>query len=146
MISIETINGGAGDDIVDLTSPNTSISTAMLINGESGSDVIWASAGDDTLNGGDGDDVLFGGSGVDTLTGGLGTDIFEFENLSGNDIINDYNLSEGDKLRFYLQDGDPNSLTTSGDTVTCGSITMTLNGTTSLNLTDILYEFINVEV
>ena len=146
LISIETINGGAGDDIVDLTSPNTSISTAMLINGESGSDVIWASAGDDTLNGGDGDDVLFGGSGVDTLTGGLGTDIFEFENLSGNDIINDYNLSEGDKLRFYLQDGDPNSLTTSGDTVTWGSITMTLNGTTSLNLTDILYEFINVEV
>ncbi len=146
LISIETINGGDGDDIVDLTSPNTSISTAMLINGESGSDVIWASAGDDTLNGGDGDDVLFGGSGVDTLTGGLGTDIFEFENLSGNDIINDYNLSEGDKLRFYLQDGDPNSLTTSGDTVTWGSITMTLNGTTSLNLTDILYEFINVEV
>ena len=146
LISIETINGGDGDDIVDLTSPNTLISTAMLINGEAGSDVIWASAGDDTLNGGDGDDVLFGGSGIDTLTGGLGADIFEFENLSGNDIINDYNLSEGDKLRFYLQDGDPNSLTTSGDTVTWGSITMTLDGSTSLNLTDILYEFINVEV
>ena len=58
MISIETINGGAGDDIIDLTSPNTSISTAMVIKGEAGSYVIWASAGADMLIGGEGNVVL----------------------------------------------------------------------------------------
>ena len=41
----------------------------MVINGEAGDDVIWASSGKDTLNGGDGNDVLFGGKGIDTLTG-----------------------------------------------------------------------------
>ena len=143
MTSIETINGGAGDDIIDLTSPNTSISTAMVINGEAGSDVIWASAGDDTLNGGEGNDVLFGGAGVDTLTGGSGADIFEFEKASGNDVIKDYKLSQGDKLKFYLQAGDPNTISlASGNTVKWGSLSLTFEGASFSGLSDISAEYI----
>ena len=143
MISIETINGGTGDDIIDLTSQNTSISTAMMINGEAGSDVIWASAGDDTLNGGEGNDVLFGGAGVDTLTGGSGADIFEFEKASGNDVIKDYKLSQGDKLKFYLQAGDPNTISlASGNTVKWGSLSLTFEGASFSGLSDISAEYI----
>ena len=147
MISIETINGGAGDDIIDLTSPNTSISTAMVINGEAGSDVIWASAGDDILNGGEGNDVLFGGAGVDTLTGGSGADIFEFEKASGNDVIKDYKLSQGDKLKFYLQAGDPNTISLASENmVKWGSLSLTFEGASFSGLSDISAEFITPEV
>ena len=48
-------------------------------------------------------DILFGGLGNDTLTGGTGLDIFEFSVGSANDTIKDYNKSEGDQLKFYLQ-------------------------------------------
>ena len=147
LISIETINGGTGDDIIDLTSPNISISTAMMINGEAGSDVIWASAGDDTLNGGEGNDVLFGGAGVDTLIGGSGSDTFEFEKASGNDVIKDYNLSQGDKLKFYLQAGDPNTISLeSGNIVKWGSLSLTFEGASFSVLSDISVEFIVPEV
>ncbi|MDG2355973.1 MAG: M64 family metallopeptidase [Paracoccaceae bacterium] len=146
LISIETINGGAGDDIIDLTSPNTSISTAMVINGEAGADVIWASVGGDTLNGGEGNDILFGGAGIDTLTGGAGADTFEFEKSSGNDVIKDYNLSQGDKLKFYLQAGDPNSISlASGNTVNWGSLSLTFEGASFSSLSDISVEYSTVE-
>ncbi|MED5531986.1 MAG: hypothetical protein VYA61_06430, partial [Pseudomonadota bacterium] len=146
LISIETINGGAGDDVIDLTSPNTSITDAMVLNGEAGDDVIWASSGADDLNGGDGDDVLFGGAGIDNLTGGAGADTFEFENASGNDVIKDYNLSQGDKLKFYLQSGDPNSITlASSNTVTWGSLSLTFEGANFTSLSDLSAEFITVE-
>ena len=82
----------------------------MNINGGSGKDIIWSSAGSDTLIGGDGDDVLFGGKGIDDLTGGKGADTFEFFNQSGNDIIKDYNKADGDKLAFYVQSGENQSV------------------------------------
>ena len=51
----------------------------MVINGEVGSDVIWASAWDDTLNGRECNDVLFGEVGVDSLTAGFGADFFNLK-------------------------------------------------------------------
>ena len=141
LILTETINGGDGDDLIDLTSPDTQLSYAMNINGGSGKDIIWSSAGSDTLNGGDGDDVLFGGKGIDNLTGGKGADTFEFFNQSGNDIIKDYNKADGDKLAFYVQSGDNQSVSFSGDKITWGSIQIQLEGLTISSTNDFLVEY-----
>jgi Ca2+-binding RTX toxin-like protein len=70
---IETFEMGAGDDIVDLTTPvrglaNTADSVTVL--GQNGRDVLWSSAGNDVLVGGDDGDWLSGGAGDDKLYGG----------------------------------------------------------------------------
>jgi len=143
--NIETINGGSGDDIIDITSPDTQLSYDMVINGEDGDDVIWASSGKDTLNGGDGNDVLFGGKGIDTLTGGKGADTFEFEKDSGNDVIKDYSKSEGDILRLYIQSGDEKTLKVkSSNSVEWGSLSIELENTYITKLDDLNFEFISV--
>jgi len=99
---IEVIKAGAGNDLIDLTSPDYSLATLdMQLYGEAGNDLIWAAQGDDTLDGGAGDDVLFGSSGNDTLTGGAGADVFEFTATSGSDVITDYDVSAGDIIKFY---------------------------------------------
>jgi Ca2+-binding RTX toxin-like protein len=109
---IEIINGGLGDDIIDLSSLNYDYGDVTL-NGGSGDDVLWSNSGDDTLNGGigndnlqagtgndtlngengndtlkgyDGDDILTGGAGADTLTGGFGFDSFNFTSLDESTI------------------------------------------------------------
>ena len=117
----------------------------MVINGESGDDVIWASSGKDTLNGGDGNDVLFGGKGIDTLTGGNGADTFEFEKDSGNDVIKDYSKSDGDILRLYIQSGDEKTLKVkSSNSVEWGSLSIELENTHITKLDDLNFEFISV--
>ena len=141
LILVEAINGGEGDDLIDLTSPDIQLSYSININGENGNDIIWSSAGTDTLNGGDGNDVLFGGKGIDNLTGGNGADTFEFCNQSGNDIIKDYNKADGDKLAFYLQSGDSQSVSFSGDTITWGSLSIQLEGITLSSPNDFLVEY-----
>ena len=52
------------------------------------------------LEGEDGDDTLIGGLGDDTLIGGKGIDTFKFKSEDGNDIIKDFNISEGDKIQL----------------------------------------------
>ena len=138
---VEAINGGEGDDLIDLTSPDIQLSYSININGENGNDIIWSSAGTDTLNGGDGNDVLFGGKGIDNLTGGNGADTFEFCNQSGNDIIKDYNKSDGDKLAFYIQNGDSQSVSFSGDKITWGSLQIQLEGLTLSSENDYIVEY-----
>ena len=141
IVSIEKISGEAGNDVIDLSSPNFELSDNILIEGGSGNDVIWASSGADTLNGGDGNDVLFGGKGIDNLTGGNGADTFEFCNQSGNDIIKDYNKSDGDKLAFYIQSGDNQSVSFSGDKITWGALQIQLEGLTLSSANDFLVEY-----
>ena len=88
VLSVETIDAGGGDDIVDLTSSlfNMDEISGMVVEGGLGNDVIWASSGDDDLRGGEGNDTLFGGKGTDTLTGGSGSDVFQFT-LSSRETI-----------------------------------------------------------
>ena len=78
-ISLETINAGDGDDVIDLTSPTFDMGgIGMTINGEAGNDTIWAAEGDDELYGGDDDDILFGGEGNDILIhSGSGAQLFD---------------------------------------------------------------------
>jgi surface adhesion protein len=87
----DTLNGGAGDDVIVGDVAAFDSGTAILIEtagddrllGRSGNDLLYGDStdaddsigGDDRLLGGEGDDTLFGGAGNDTLSGGPGDDL-----------------------------------------------------------------------
>jgi Ca2+-binding RTX toxin-like protein len=92
---IETIRGGAGDDIIYGNYGSDQIS------GESGNDILFGGQNQDSLIGGDGDDMLFGNRDSDILTGGSGSDTFAFGGTDqGDDVITDFSAAEGDRLFF----------------------------------------------
>jgi Ca2+-binding RTX toxin-like protein len=121
--NIEEIRGMGGDDIIDLTSPDYSLAgVAMTIDGGEGNDVIWGSDANEIISGGNGDDTIFGGIGTDVLTGGLGADVFEFTRTSTSTSVTDFDVGEGDMLRFYNAgsaefDAASVALTTTGITI-----------------------------
>ena len=94
-------------DSVDL---NTQLLAAPISTSALNDHIILetSSAAINTVNGGAGDDILIGGRGVDTLegsvgndhlTGGLGADKFIFSDITGQDIVYDFNAAE-DELFF----------------------------------------------
>jgi hypothetical protein len=103
IINLETIMGGLGNDLIDLTSSDFTISNSVTLDGGEGNDTLWGGSGSDVLNGGTGNDSLAGGSGDDQLTGGTDKDTFQFTASSGNDTITDFSVSETDTLEFYYQ-------------------------------------------
>jgi len=61
--------------------------------------ILWGGRGSDRLTGGMEGDVLIGGPGVDILRGNGGSDLFMVTDPSdGNDIIQDFSLTEHDVL------------------------------------------------
>ncbi|MDA9953560.1 hypothetical protein N9D61_04400 [Planktomarina sp.] len=136
--NIENINSGAGDDIVDLTSPDYSLAGQdITVDGGSGNDTLWGSDANETLLGGDGNDELFGGAGTNVLTGGLGADEFQFTKTSTNDTVKDFSPSDGDTLKFFNTGGaqfdlGSVSLNSAGDELSIsdgtGVLTITLEG------------------
>ena len=112
--SVETISGGDGNDVIDLTSPDYSmLGQSISINGDDGDDILWGSAADEIINGGSGNDTLFGGAGINMLTGGVGADVFQLTWSSQETKITDFNFTEGDKLALYNSTGinfDKNSI------------------------------------
>ena len=94
-ISVENVNGGAGDDVV-IGSPADNLLIggdgddelygdagrdeihggygADILVGDAGRDNLYGDQGMDSIDGGIGNDNLFGGGGADTITGGPGTD------------------------------------------------------------------------
>jgi len=134
--NIENITSGAGDDIVDLTSPDYSLAGQNItVDGGSGDDTLWGSDANETLLGGEGDDELFGGAGTNVLTGGLGADEFQFTKTSTNDTVKDFSLSDGDTLKFFNTGGaqfDLGSVSLTGDVLSIsdgtGVLTITLAG------------------
>ena len=142
----DTLSGDAGNDSLlgDLGDDSA--------NGNSGNDTINGNTGNDTLRGGQGDDLVYGGKdndvimgdlgndtllgnlGNDTLTGGAGADRFLYANADGNDLITDFNGSEGDRL--VIAAGLNYSVTTEGGSVILhfdGGSSLTLQGVASLN-------------
>jgi Ca2+-binding RTX toxin-like protein len=110
LIKLESIVGGSGDDLIDLTSVLLELNgTDMRIDGDDGDDILWAGPGDDTLVGGPGDDVLNGGPGADILTGGSGADVFEFTATSGTDTITDFDPLS-DEIHFFAREQSPEQL------------------------------------
>ena len=63
-----------------------SVRVGQILNGGSGSDRIFDTAGNDLLQGGDGEDYLHGGLGNDELRGGTGNDNLLSE-VGGNDQL-----------------------------------------------------------
>ena len=99
--SVEFIDTGLGDDLVDLTSSRLNAGLTLNVNGGGGHDTIWGGLGNDSLSGGGGSDTLAGGKGDDTLAGGDDADVFEFAGDHGHDTITDFNPGQGDKIRLY---------------------------------------------
>jgi Ca2+-binding RTX toxin-like protein len=100
----DTIDGGDGNDKLDGGKNNDILSGDAgndTLKGSSGNDRLYGGDGDDTLSGDSDDDILNGGAGNDLLKGGTGADRFQFTSVAdGIDIIEDFNLAEGDKIEI----------------------------------------------
>ena len=101
LAGIERIEGGAGNDVIDLTSSLYAY-TDVTIDGGDGNDALWGSSGNDVLLGSGGNDDLFGGAGQDYLMGGGGNDTLNGDR--GNDLL------EGDEGNDALTDSFGNNL------------------------------------
>lgn len=143
--SVEKIDGGDGDDLIDMTSLDYTLAdTDIVIIGGSGNDIIWAGAGDDLLKGDDGNDILFGGAGSDILEGGSGSDVFQFTASAGTNIINDLDLFEDRITLFILGDGSSDWNVENGQ-LSWGSVQITLLGLDNLQTYD-LEEVVLIEI
>jgi len=97
----DTISGGSGSDTLYGDDGDDSIDggdDTDSIYGGSGHDTIVGGRGDDTIFGDDGDDVISGGAGNDQLYGNSGADTFSLESGGGQDIVKDFQASEGDTV------------------------------------------------
>lgn len=102
--SVERINGGEGNDMIDARS----LDSGVILNGRGGDDIMiggsggdtfYADPGDDYLYGQQGSDAMIGSSGDDRLEGGggndfnyggEGNDVFVFRHGYGRDVIKDF--------------------------------------------------------
>ena len=85
IVDVEIIRGGAGDDVINMTSNLWTYGDVQLY-GEDGDDFLWGNAGDDIIVGGAGWDHIDGGMGDDILIVGEGKDKI-FSRDSGSDQI-----------------------------------------------------------
>jgi len=90
----DALNGGSGDDIL---SGNEGEDT---LTGGSGDDQLLGNTGNDRLTGGSGNDLIEGGAGNDILTGGSDFDTFHFAAGFGQDRIEDFGVSDPDRISF----------------------------------------------
>jgi Ca2+-binding RTX toxin-like protein len=84
-VSVETITGGTGADTI------TGTTAADLIDGGAAADIISGHNGNDTLSGGAGADTIDGGAGDDRISGGTGVD-----SLLGGDGFDTFFIASGD--------------------------------------------------
>ncbi|MEI6404981.1 MAG: calcium-binding protein [Actinomycetes bacterium] len=114
-------------------SPATISSSARIINGTSGDDVITVlGAGAHTVNAGGGDDLICSGSSPDEIIGGPGNDVIN--SGSGSDVINAgsgsdvINAGSGNDVVNAGSGNDNVGAGTGNDTVNGGSGDDSLNG------------------
>lgn len=77
----DRIEGGSGDD---------------QVMGGDGADELFGGSGDDWIFAGYGHDLINGGAGNDQIRGGFGGDLFRLS--QGDDVIEDFRLTENDRL------------------------------------------------
>ncbi|KAB7615477.1 hypothetical protein F9L33_01545 [Amylibacter sp. SFDW26] len=96
---IETIETGAGDDVVDgsVTTGGIDVSTGA------GNDTIIGGTGDDTVDGGDDDDTITTGDGSDSVEGGDGNDTIDTRGPNSGGLTPAVDLGEP----FTANDADP---------------------------------------
>jgi Ca2+-binding RTX toxin-like protein len=107
-------NGAVNNHVSSPVTTTVNLSTAPVITGDIGDNVlngtvlgdhIYGLAGNDTLDGGQGDDVLIGGPGDDVMMGGLGNDVFEVTEAGDRvlEVANDgINFGGTDTLYSYV--------------------------------------------
>jgi Ca2+-binding RTX toxin-like protein len=130
--NIDQFDGGAGDDVIDLSG---GAHIGATLNGGTGNDALAGSGGNDTLNGGDDNDYLSGGLGGDILAGGSGNDSYFYNLGDGSDIINETSGTDtivmGSGITFSML-----TLTVSGSDliVGIGADTLTIQNHYALDL------------
>jgi Ca2+-binding RTX toxin-like protein len=98
-----TVWDGAMLESLVATAPATE--EADVLFGNSGANALTGFGGDDELYGEGGDDTLDGGAGTDYLIGGAGSDVYLFGAGSGQDWIEDADLTGGDTVgKLHLLD------------------------------------------
>src|SRR4051794_17052448 len=85
-----TVNGLAGDDVLD-ASAVTAGAPLLTLGGGDGDDILLGGAGNDTLLGQAGDDVLIGGPGQDILDGGTGENVVIDSFAAGANFLRAHN-------------------------------------------------------
>jgi len=144
IVDIEEFYAGEGDDIIDLTSKFLSFEqfNSMTIRLGEGNDIAWAQSGNDFIYGGLGNDILFGSKGNDTLSGGEGSDKFEFFKDSGDDIITDFSIQDGDILTFYrTHESEYNPIILNSNTISWNGGSIVLQEITISSLDTLNIEF-----
>jgi Ca2+-binding RTX toxin-like protein len=107
------LDGGAGTD--DLEGPTTDRPVTLL--GGPGNDALKGGRGPDGLDGGEGNDQVDGGDGNDTVRGGLGDDVVIGGRTLSADLIDGgpgRDLSKGDWYDANLPENGPLSVTFDG--------------------------------
>ena len=69
------------------------------VMGGNGADDLFGGAGNDLIFGGYGHDTITGGAGDDQIRGGFGGDLFVWS--TGHDVIEDFRLSEDDRIGLH---------------------------------------------
>ena len=101
---VDLVRGGKGDDIVygndgDDIHVNGNIGNDRVYGG-AGADLVFGGQDRDMLWGDDGNDTLSGDLGNDTLSGGFGADLFVLTETGGADLITDFSVADGDRIRL----------------------------------------------
>ena len=136
LFRLRQIQGGAGDDIIDMTSQRFEYTGgALFIAGGDGDDVIWANkgsknslfgdAGNDRIIGASGDDVIVGGIGNDAMHGGGGDDIFTFCDNWGTDTVQQL---ESGTVTLWFNSGSNENWNAESLTYTDGDNSVTITG------------------
>ena len=107
-----TLNGGDGDDVIDLA---TAVGGKLTAKGELGADSIVGSAAGDSVYGGKGDDTLTGGSGgTDHLQGDDGDDNITLATAAASKVLG----GDGDDT---IAQSSVSTSTEKGHTITGGA-------------------------
>ncbi|SLN60138.1 Hint domain-containing protein [Roseisalinus antarcticus] len=89
---LDTVDGGAGDDIISTGDDNDSILGGTgndFIDAGIDDDIVDGGEGDDTIIGGEGEDILTAGDGDDLVYGGLDNDTLDLIDDTGNPALDD---------------------------------------------------------
>ena len=101
ILGVENFHLSDGDNFLDFTSTNTSLSGLDFVTTfGSGNDIFWSSDANETISLGNGNDQLILNGGTDNVTTGLGNDIITITNSVGTSHLLDFN-TEQDVFIFY---------------------------------------------
>ncbi|MGB3532623.1 MAG: calcium-binding protein [Microcoleaceae cyanobacterium] len=107
------VNGGAGNDTVDASDS----ATPLEAFGDAGDDLLKGSSDVDTLNGGNCNDTLIGNKGDDLMFAGSGDDRFIWNNGDGSDLMEGADGNDTVEVNGAVDLGDDFLLEANGERV-----------------------------